>query len=237
MRKISLYYIVVLISLAILLLVGLQIYQAKELYNQTLYELNSHIQNTVSKAVIRHEKADDLKRYTNFFSGDFGKQYKKALKQEFQNIAPVEETVSIRDTFITVDGDKKKYLYIEGESYDSITDVKAKHSVLARDLTDMSDFKDLSQLQKSPLVSDTSMMDYDLDKRVITNLFRKSKYINELMVSAFRSSDFLSPNQRVDLPFLDSIISTTFKDEKLAQNYAFVLFDNANEKNSIRVPG
>ena len=96
MKKISIYYIVILISLAILLLVGLQIYQARELYNQTLYELNSHIQNAVSKAVIRHEKADDLKRYTNFFTADFGKQYKKALKQEFQNIAPVEESVSIK---------------------------------------------------------------------------------------------------------------------------------------------
>ena len=217
-------------------MVGLQIYQAKELYNQTLYELNSHIQNSLSKAVIRHEKADDLKRYTNFFTADFGNQYKKALKQEFQNIAPVQETVSIRDTFLTVDGDKKKYLYIEGESYDSITDVKAKHSVLARDLTELSDFRDLSQLQKSPLVADTSMMDFNLDKRVITNLFRKSKYINELMVSAFRSSDFLSPEQRVDLPFLDSIISTTFQDEKLAQDYAFLLYDENGNKISFENP-
>lgn len=219
-----------MISVAVLFLVGLLIYQAKELYDQTLYELNAHIENTLSTAAIRHEKADDFKRYTNFFKTDFGNQYKKALKQEFQNIAPVQESVSIRDTFVLIDGREVKYLYITGESYDSITDVKAKHSVLARDLTEMTDFMDLVQSGSKPDVSDPSIFDYDLDKRVITNLFRKSKYINDLMISAFRSSDFLEADERIDLTFLDSIVSMTFRAESLSQDYQFTIIDEQQKR-------
>jgi len=208
-----------------LFLVSLLLYQAKELYDQTLYELNAHIENALSTATIRHEKADDFKRYTDFFKADLGSQYKKALKQEFQNIAPVEESVSIRDTFITMDGRDVKYLYITGESYDSITDVKAKHSVLARDLSEMSDFRDIINPDNRSTASGSDVFDYELDKRVITNLFRKSKYINDIMINAFRSSDFLQASERVDLPFLDSIISMTFRSENLAQNYRFTIVD------------
>lgn len=230
LKKISLYYIVVLISIAVLFLVSLLLYQAKELYDQTLYELNAHIDNALSTATIRHEKADDFKRYTDFFKADLGKQYKSALKQEFQNIAPVEESVSIRDTFINIDGRNVKYLYITGESFDSLTDVKAKHSVLARDLTEISDIMDMVQSNPTPNVGDPTSFDYDLDKRVISNLFRKSKYINDLMINAFRSSDFLAPAERIDLMFLDSIISMTFRSENLAQNYRFTILDEQGKR-------
>jgi two-component system phosphate regulon sensor histidine kinase PhoR len=216
--------------LAVLFLVSLLLYQAKELYNRTLYELNAHIENTLSTATIRHEKADDFKRYTDFFKADLGTQYKKALKQEFQNIAPVEESVSIRDTFILIDGVDVKYLYITGESYDSITDVKAKHSVLARDLSELSDFRDIVKSNDQSTSSDPNSFDYELDKRVITNLFRKSKYVNDLMINTFRSSDFLEASKRIDLLFLDSIIGMTFRSEDLAQNYNFMITDEFGKR-------
>lgn len=227
MRRISLYYIVVLISIALLVLVGLQLYQAKQLYNQTLVELNTHIENVLSKVAIRHEKADDFKRYTKFFDKDFSSQYKLALKQEFQNLVPVQETVSIRDTFIQVDGRKAKYLYIEGQSYDSISDVKAKHSVLARDISEMSHLIDAGSNHPA-YKNDSSLLGYQIDKKVITSLFKKSKYVNEMMVNAFRGSDFLAPEQRIDLPFLDSIISFTFNAEKLPPSYKYHIIEEDN---------
>ena len=226
LRKLSLYYILILISVAFLVLLTIQLYQARELYHQTKLEFETHIDNVLNKVSIRHEKADDFKRYSNFFSKDFGQQYRLALKQEFQNIHPVQEQVSIRDTFIDVQGQKTKYLFITGESYDSLTDVKAKHSILARDITEMGHLVQLGQLRDD---NDTTAWGDQIGKRVISNLFRKSKYINEMMVNAFRSSDFLEPYQRIDLAFLDSIIHYTFQTDNLFQKYRYVITDEESK--------
>lgn len=226
LKKLNLYYIIILISVAFIVLLTIQLYQANELYNQTKAEFDTHISNILNKVSIRHEKVDDYKRYSNFFTQDFGKQYRLALKQEFQNIHPVQEQVSIRDTFITSNGKKKKYLYITGRSYDSLTDVTAKHSILARDISEMGHLVQLGQLDD---IEDSTALGDQIGKRVISNLFRKSKYINEMMVNAFRSSDFLDPHQRVDLAFLDSMIYHTFEVEELNQNYSYAITDKNND--------
>lgn len=230
MKKIGIKYIVILTSTALLVLVGLQLYQAKQLYNQKSEEFNAHIDNVLSKVAIRHEKASDLKRYSSFFNSDFSAQYKSALKQEFQNLVPVRESVSIRDTMIQEEGVETKYLYITGNSYDSLTDVTAKYSVLARDISELGTLIKMGAKKSNNNESDSTDLAYQLDKRVITSLFKKSKYINEMMVNAFRSADFLTASQRINLAFLDSMIAKTFEYEKLDTKYNYAIID---EKNNI----
>lgn len=225
MKKLSLTYIIILTSLALLVLVVLQIYQAKELYDRTAYELNKHIENTISKVAIRHEKASDFRRYSSFFDADFSGQYRSALKQEFRNLVPVEESVSIRDTFIQVEGKEEKYLYIVGKSYDSIADVTTQHSVLARDVSELSH---LIQTRKEKGINSDDL-GYQLDKRVITNLFKKSKYINEIMANAFKNAEYLLPNQRIDIAFLDSVIHHTFQVESIDTKYKYTITDEAGK--------
>lgn len=210
------------------MLVGLQLYQAKQLYNQKSEEFNAHIENVLSKVAIRHEKASDLKRYSNFFNNDFSTQYKNALKQEFQNLVPVRESVSIRDTIISEEGVDTKYLYITGSSYDSLTDVTAKYSVLARDISELGTLMKIGTKKSNNKENDSTDLAYQLDKRVITSLFKKSKYVNEMMINAFRSADFLSPSQRINLAFLDSMIAKTFEYEKLNTKYNYAIIDEKN---------
>src|SRR5690554_7995938 len=168
--------------------------------------------NVLSKVAIRHEKASDLERYTSFFGKDFSGQYKMALKQEFQNLVPVRESVSIKDTLIYEDGRDVKYLHITGDSYDSLTHVTAKHSVLARDISELSTY--MKKGAKTTNQQDSNDLAFQLDKRVINSLFKKSKYINEMMISAFRNSDQIKPTERINLAFLDSMISKTFRSEE-----------------------
>jgi two-component system phosphate regulon sensor histidine kinase PhoR len=225
LKRIGIKYIVILTSTALLVLVGLQLYQAKQLYNQKSEEFNTHIDNVLSKVAIRHEKASDLKRYSSFFNSDFSAQYKNALKQEFQNLVPVRESVSIRDTIIEEEGSETKYLYITGNSYDSLTDVTAKYSVLARDVSELGTLIKMGNNKPKTEGEDSTDLAYQLDKRVITSLFKKSKYINEMMVNAFRSADFLNASQRINLPFLDSMIAKTFEYEKLDTKYNYAILD------------
>ncbi|HZH86952.1 MAG TPA: HAMP domain-containing sensor histidine kinase [Brumimicrobium sp.] len=227
MKKIQLKHIVFLVSTALVVLVFLQLYQAFQLYEKKSEELNNHIDNVLSKVAIRHEKASDLERYTSFFGNDFSGQYKMALKQEFQNLVPVRESVSIKDTLIYEDGRDVKYLYITGDSYDSLTHVTAKHSVLARDISEIP-----SYIKKGPKPGaghESNDLAFQLDKRVINSLFKKSKYINEMMVTAFRSSGHNKPTERVDLAFLDSMISKTFEVEELATSFNYGIFDEEKE--------
>ncbi len=226
MKKLSIRYIVGLTSFALVVLVSLQLYQANELYIQTSYELNKQIENVISQVVIRHEKASDFRRYSTFLDQDFSGQYRSALKQEFQSLVPVQESVSIRDTFIRVDGRDAKYLFITGKSYDSISDVTSQHSVLARDVSELSYLlQGGGGKEKEP----SDEFGYQLDKRVITNLFKKSKYINEMMTTAFRSAYYIEASERIDIVFLDSIISTTFKSENLDTKFSYVITDEEGE--------
>lgn len=226
MRRIRIKNIAFLTSTALLVLVGLQLYHAVQLYEQKSEEFSTYIENVLSKVVIRHEKASDLERYSSFFSKDFSGQYKKALKQEFQNLVPVRESVSITDTIIYDQGESRKYLYITGESYDSLSDVTAKHSVLARDISELGTL--IRMGQQNPTGKDSTDLAYQLDKRVISTLFKKSKYINELMANAFRSSGFLEPSQRINLAFLDSMITETFKYEALNTSFNYAITDVNN---------
>lgn len=229
MKKVRLKYIIILISTATLVLVSLLLYQAFQLYEKRSEELTDHIDNVLSKVAIRHEKVTDLLRYTSLFGEDFSGQYKKALKQEFQNLVPVKETVSIKDTMIFEGGRKVKYLYVTGESYDSLTHVTAKHSVLARDISEITSYIQEGKRKEDLPVDESDDLAFQLDKRVVTSLFKKSKYINELMVSAFRSTNLMTPDQRVNLAFLDSIIAITFDAENLDTEYNYSITDERNE--------
>lgn len=227
MRKLQLKHIVILISTALIALVILQLYQAFQLYDKKSEELNNHMENVLSKVVIRHEKASDLQRYTSFFGKDFSGQYKQALKQEFQNIVPVRESVSIKDTIIYENGRDVKYLQITGDSYDSLTHVTAKHSVLARDISELATYVKEASQQGSQ--SNQNDLAFQLDKRVVNSLFKKSKYINELMISAFRNNNETLPAERVNLAFLDSMISKTFEVEGLETSFNYAIYNEEQE--------
>lgn len=229
MKRVRLKYIIILISTATLVLVSLLLYQAFQLYEKRSEELTDHIDNVLSKVAIRHEKVTDLLRYTSLFGEDFSGQYKKALKQEFQNLVPVKETVSIKDTMIFEGRREVKYLYVTGESYDSLTQVTAKHSVLARDISEITSYIQEGKRKEDLSVDESDDLAFQLDKRVVTSLFKKSKYINELMVSAFRSTNLMTPDQRVNLAFLDSIIAITFDAENLDTEYNYSITDERNE--------
>ncbi len=222
MKKIKLPQILVLVSSALLFLVGLQLKNALDLFEQTNEEFETHLENVLSKVAIRHEKASDFRRYTTMFKGDISGQYKNALKQEFKNLVPVEESVSIKDTFIFANGEQSKYLLITGNSYDSLADVKTTHSVLTRDITELSQ---LVKISGKNVPQDTSDLSFKLDKRAMNNLFRKSQYINDFMINAFRNVGDLNASQRIDLAFLDSIISNTLKTENLQTRFNYVITD------------
>ena len=64
-----------------------------------------------------------------------------------------------------------------------------------------------------------------LDQRVIQQIFKKARFVNEMMIEAFRNNIYEGPEDRVDLFFLDSLLSNELALDNLPKGYRFMITD------------
>lgn len=227
MKKIRINLIVVLVSVAVLALLIIQFFQTAQLYDRKSTQFKANAKTFIEKVVIKHEKAEDIRKFMQVVNKDFSGQYKEILKKEFQNLLAAQESVSIKDTTILQNGEQQNFLIIQGKSFDSLSGVSAEHRVLARDVRQLRQIfnKESGVLPKNDSIS----VAVQLDQRVMHQIFRKSKYVNEMMLQAFRDNVYDQPTDRVDIEFLDSIIRHELKSEDLPQKYQFAIVDERGE--------
>ncbi len=219
-NKISL--AVLLLALSIVSLIIVQSYQLHYTYNQKSKELNEKIQYFQDKISFRHEKAEDYRKYMNIVNDDFSIQYKEILKTEFENLVPT-QNITITDTVIFNKGHREEYLVIQGRAFDSIRGLSAEQRVLAKDYREIKDvFQGGTKI--IPAAADSGQISIELNQKVTQQIFKKAKFINEMMVQAFKENILETPQQRIDLIFLDSIIAYELKSENLPKNYKFCIY-------------
>ena len=219
-NKISL--AVLLLALSIVSLIIVQSYQLHYTYNQKSKELNEKIQYFQDKISFRHEKAEDYRKYMNIVNDDFSVQYKEILKTEFENLVPT-QNITITDTVIFNKGNREEYLVIQGRAFDSIRGLSAEQRVLAKDYREIKDvFQGGTKI--IPVAADSGQISIELNQKVTQQIFKKAKFINEMMVQAFKENILETPQQRIDLIFLDSIIAYELKSENLPKNYKFCIY-------------
>ncbi len=219
-NKISL--AVLLLALSIVSLIIVQSYQLHYTYNQKSKELNEKIQYFQDKISFRHEKAEDYRKYMNIVNDDFSIQYKEILKTEFENLVPT-QNITITDTVIFNKGNREEYLVIQGRAFDSIRGLSAEQRVLAKDYREIKDvFQGGTKI--IPVAADSGQISIELNQKVTQQIFKKAKFINEMMVQAFKENILETPQQRIDLIFLDSIIAYELKSENLPKNYKFCIY-------------
>lgn len=217
-----------------LALMVIQAFQTAQLYDRKRTEFRDRFGTILDRIAMRHEKADDIRKYLQVVDKDFDVRYQDVLKEEFRNLLSAKETISITDTTIIEQGEKQDYLVIQGEAFDSISGVSTQQRVLARDVRQ---FRDLFHRQSTPGYSKDSLeLAMQLDQRVIQQLFKKAKFINEMMVEAFKSNVYEDPSQRLDIDFLDSVLANELKNKNLPTKFFFnvtdeygaiIKFDNA----------
>lgn len=217
MKKIRLNFIAVLFILAVLALLLIQIVQVVNLHDKKKAEFNKLFSTTLDRIALKHEKAEDVRKYMQLTDKDFSVQYKDILKSEFQHLMSSSESISIQDTSIFKNGQLENYLVIRGKTYDSLSGIIAEQRVLARDVRKLRDiFSNNSTVNK-----DSVDLAIQLDQRVLNQIFKKARFVNEMMIEAFRTNVYESPEKRFDINFLDSIIKYEFEEEKLPDNYEF----------------
>jgi two-component system phosphate regulon sensor histidine kinase PhoR len=222
MKKIRFSIATILLATSVLSLIIIQTFQMLQLYERKNTQFRHNLNNCLDKIAFRHEKAEDYRRYMNIVNKDFSGHYKDVLKQEFKNLLPVQESISIQDTTIIINGKMEDYLVIKGKAFDSISGVSAEQRVLARDVREI---RDLFIKSKSGGASatDSSEIAIQLNQKVLQQIFKKAKFVNEMMIQAFRDNMYETPQRRVDAVFLDSIIRIELSKEDLPQKYEFMI--------------
>ncbi len=224
MKKIRLSLASILLVISVLCLLIIQAFQMIQLYDRKTTQFTHSVHTCLDKIAFRHEKAEDLRRYLQIVNRDFSGHYKDVLRQEFKNLISANESIAIEDTSLFVNGKMENYLVIRGKAYDSISGVTAEQKVLARDVREI---RDLVQHHGINLPkSDTGKLTIQLNQKVLQQIFKKAKFINEMMIQAFKENVYLTPQTRIDPIFLDSVIHMELSKEDLPKEYRFLI---ANE--------
>jgi two-component system, OmpR family, phosphate regulon sensor histidine kinase PhoR len=227
MRKIRINWIVGIVAIAMISLLLIQFYQVSQQYNQKSEEFKDKVNTLIERIAIRHEKAIELRKYMHVVNKDFSPEYKDILKKEFQNLLTSEESITIRDTVLVENGKFNKYLLIQGAAFDTISGLKTKHQVLAKDV------KHIHQLFNQDIVktkqNQSEMVSNQLDHRVMRQIFKKSKLINEMLFVAFHDNSYIEPEKRIDIHFLDSVIAFETRTDNLPSEFRFAIKTESNE--------
>ena len=210
-----------LVVVAMLALLVIQAFQTAQLYDRKSTQFKSKVSNTLERIAVRHEKAEDIRRYMHIVNRDFSGQYKDILKEEFQNLLSTKESISIEDTSIYENGKLQNYLVISGKSFDSLSGLSAEHKVIARDVQQVQDL--FNQKTKKIVRSDSAAVSIQLDQRVLNQIFKKAKFVNEMLIEAFRFNVYEEPEKRIDIEFLDSVLKNELKVDDLPKDYLFML--------------
>jgi two-component system phosphate regulon sensor histidine kinase PhoR len=226
MKQIRVNIVVILLAVSVLSLLIIQTFQVIQLYERKTIQFNNNLRTSLERIALRHEKAEDIRRYMRLVNNDFSAQYKDILKQEFKNLVPKNETVSIADTTIFEGGKKLSYLIIKGKAVDSLSGVTTEQKVYARDVREL---KDLFDKSNNPLPTNDSMkIAIQLDEQVLQQIFKKARFVNDMMVQAFRDNIYSDQSRRIDIAFLDSVIRNELAGDDLPQNYKFAVANDSN---------
>jgi two-component system, OmpR family, phosphate regulon sensor histidine kinase PhoR len=222
--KIRVNFIVALVIIALLALLIIQAFQTAQLYDRKATRFEDNLTTSLERIANRHEKAEDIRRYMHIVDRDFSGQYKDILKEEFRHLVDAQESISIQDTAIMVDGRMDKFLVIKGQAFDTISGLKTEQRVLARDVRHI---RELLDKQRDQVLSHNrqAKLAIQLDQRVMQQIFKKAKFINEMMIQAFRDNVYEDPTKRIDVFFMDSVIHTELANDDLPKKYKFMITD------------
>lgn len=225
MKKIRVHFIFILVVIAMTALLLIQSVQTAFMVDRKSNDFNEQFKTQLERIALKHEKAEDIRQYMSMADKDFSGQYKDILKEEFQNMLSAQESISIQDTSIFENGEMENYLIIKGKTYDSISGVSAEQRVLARDVRKL---RDLFDRENASISQDSVKYAIKLDQRVIQQIFKKARFVNEMMIEAFRNNVYEDPSDRVDPLFLDSVLSNELHQENLPKGYRFMITDEYN---------
>ncbi|MAO31893.1 MAG: hypothetical protein CL824_00165 [Crocinitomicaceae bacterium] len=222
MNKYRLNIIVISLAVSIISLFIIQAYQTSQIYDRKLTQFNTNRSTSLERITIRHEKAEDIRRYMKIIKNDFQLEYQSVLKKEFRKLFETKDA-SIHDTLIDLNGTINNYLIVEGTSIDSLGNSK-EEKVITRDIYKVEELFNYN-IKKIP-PRDSIKTSIELNQQVLQEIFKKAKTVNDMMFRTFPDSVKNANQREVNILFLDSIVKSEIADDDLPKNYSFMIVNH-----------
>ncbi len=212
------------LTISAIVLVGVlglyEVFQLVQLYSQKKAQFNNEAFRCIEKIGYIHEKLVDNQRYNAIIRQDFSAQYKKILEREFEGMMASNQQVSIKDTSIIINNRIEPYIVIKGSTRDTLSGVRTEQTTLIKDVRQLQDFVSSSKNGSNP-VSDNITI--HLNQKLLQHIFKKAKFMNELMLQAFKENVYNKPQERIKLALIDSIIFNELGRQELPRKYKFTI--------------
>lgn len=222
MNKSRKYFLIALLSLAIIMLVGLQLYFVQDFIKQERRDFSDKAQTLIELISIRHEKLEERRKYEMLLSENFEDKYYNILRDEAKMHFSIREQIEMHDTTIHIDDHDENYVIITGYAVDSLTGMSVQHRVLAKKYNKFQEMM-TSEVMSEDFGDDLEVM--NLQFKETRDLLNKSKYINDIIVQAFREDLFMKSTERIDFNLLESIILEETKNSGLSTNFEYRVVD------------
>jgi two-component system phosphate regulon sensor histidine kinase PhoR len=141
-----------------------------------------------------------------------------------------QESISIRDTIVFVDGEKLKYLLVQGNLIDTATGLRASHRVLTPDLRQI----EVPQVENAilGLDDDTNSFAIQWDESFEKQINKKTFYLNLLIERMFSTNPVDDISLRLNLYILDSLLTHNLLTNGIDTSFTFnILKDSVPHAN------
>lgn len=220
------YALIALLSLAIFMLVGLQVYFVLDFIKQERRDFSEKAQTLVELISIRHEKLEERRKYEMLMSENFEDKYYNILRDEAKVHFSIREQIEIHDTTIHIDDHDENYVIISGFATDSLTGLSVQHRVLAKKYSKFQEMMS-TDVQDQDFGNDLKVIDLQIHET--HDLLNKSKYINDIIVQAFREDLYMKSTERIDYQLLESIILDEANRSGLSKQFQYRIIDSNGE--------
>lgn len=206
-------------SVALLGLLLLQFYWIRNVHHITQERFREKVQMVLEKTVADLEKLEMepwLKK--ELFERGLQGSYADYVNAEFGEIMQVDESIQIRDTVITKEGERYQFLVISGSTLDSATGLLAEHRVITKKLGDI-----MPADLETPVFQfqDTNSYAIHVSNSFNRQIIKKAHFLDEIMVKMFAGNYFDDITLRLNPVILDSLLARNLFNYQLDTSYSF----------------
>lgn len=207
-------------SVALLGLLLLQFFWIRNVHQTTEVRFDENVRECLEKSVSDLEKIElESILPKEFFKQELQGSYAEFVNSEFGEVMRVDESIEIRDTTITHDGEKLQFLVLKGTVVDTATGLFAESRVITKKIGGDIIPSDIEDAVLS--IRDSNSYAIQLNNSFNRQFMRKAQYLDEIMVKMFTSNYFDDISLTLNLYVLDSLLQKNLKRSALDTNFYF----------------
>lgn len=213
-------------SIALLGLLMLQFYWIRNVHQMAQDRFEEQVKSALESTAADLEMLEIMPLFDQDLSQqDLQDNYKDFVNSEFGDVMHVDESIEIRDTTITKNGEKYQFLVVKGSITDSTTGLTAESRILTKKLGDVipADLEgDFLKFQ------DSNSYAIQVSNSFNRQIMRKSQSLGEMMVKMYSGNYFDDISFRLNIFMLDTILAKNLTKHELDTAFIFSIISNSN---------